>query len=81
MKLLFKQIGGTYQKENGYLIPDLTLPTVKRKLPDSAKRRHSHKAAPPFCIIFRCHTSAKTMDFYLLIAVVHSVAQCHKIIT
>ena len=26
MKSLFEQIGGTYREENGYLIPDLTLP-------------------------------------------------------
>ena len=26
MKSLFKQMGGTYREENGYLIPNLTLP-------------------------------------------------------
>lgn len=26
MKSLFEEIGGTYHEENGYLIPDLTLP-------------------------------------------------------
>ena len=26
MKLLFEQMGGTYREENGYLIPNLTLP-------------------------------------------------------
>ena len=26
MKSLFEQIGGTYREENGYLIPNLTLP-------------------------------------------------------
>ena len=27
MKTLFEQSGGTYRKENGYLIPNLKLPT------------------------------------------------------
>ena len=31
MKSLFEQIGGTYHEENGYLIPDLTLPTEVEK--------------------------------------------------
>ena len=31
MKSLFEQIGGTYHEENGYLIPDLTLPTEEEK--------------------------------------------------
>ena len=26
MKSLFEQMGGTYREENGYLIPNLTLP-------------------------------------------------------
>lgn len=26
MKSLFEQLGGTYREENGYLIPNLTLP-------------------------------------------------------
>lgn len=29
MKSLFKQMGGTYREENGYLIPNLTLPAEK----------------------------------------------------
>ena len=29
MKSLFEEMGGTYHKENGYLIPNLTLPVVK----------------------------------------------------
>ncbi len=31
MKSLFEEIGGTYHEENGYLIPDLTLPTEEEK--------------------------------------------------
>lgn len=31
MESLFEQIGGTYPKENGYLIPDLTLPPKEEK--------------------------------------------------
>ncbi len=31
MKSLFEQIGGTYHEENGYLIPDLTLPPEEEK--------------------------------------------------
>ncbi len=27
VKSLFEQLGGTYHEENGYLIPDLRLPT------------------------------------------------------
>lgn len=27
MKSIFEEMGGTYHEENGYLIPDLTLPT------------------------------------------------------
>ena len=27
MKSLFEQMGGTYREENGYLIPNLTLPS------------------------------------------------------
>ena len=31
MKSLFEQLGGTYHEENGYLIPDLRLPTEEEK--------------------------------------------------
>lgn len=31
MKSLFEEMGGTYHEENGYLIPDLTLPTEEEK--------------------------------------------------
>ncbi len=31
MKSLFEEIGGTYHEENGYLIPDLTLPPEEEK--------------------------------------------------
>ena len=30
MKSLFEQMGGTYREENGYLIPNLTLPDEKQ---------------------------------------------------
>ena len=30
MKSLFEQLGGTYREENGYLIPNLTLPDEKQ---------------------------------------------------
>ena len=30
-KSLFEQLGGTYHEENGYLIPDLRLPTEEEK--------------------------------------------------
>ena len=30
MKSLFEQMGGTYREENGYLIPNLTLPDEER---------------------------------------------------
>ena len=30
-KSIFEEMGGTYHKENGYLIPDLTLPTEEEK--------------------------------------------------
>lgn len=33
MKSLFKEIGGTYHEENGYLIPDLSLPAEKEIKP------------------------------------------------
>ena len=28
---LFEQLGGTYHEENGYLIPDLRLPTEEKQ--------------------------------------------------
>ena len=31
MKSLFEQLGGTYHEENGYLIPDLRLPTEEEQ--------------------------------------------------
>ena len=31
MKSIFEQLGGTYHEENGYLIPDLRLPTKKEQ--------------------------------------------------
>ena len=31
MKSLFEEMGGTYRKENGYLIPDFSLPTKEEK--------------------------------------------------
>lgn len=30
-KTIFEEMGGTYHEENGYLIPDLTLPTEEEK--------------------------------------------------
>ena len=33
MKSLFEEIGGTYHEENGYLIPDLTLPAEEETKP------------------------------------------------
>ena len=30
-KSLFEQLGGTYHEENGYLIPDLRLPTEEKQ--------------------------------------------------
>lgn len=30
-KSIFEKMGGTYHEENGYLIPDLTLPTEEEK--------------------------------------------------
>ena len=30
-KSIFEEMGGTYHEENGYLIPDLTLPTEEEK--------------------------------------------------
>ncbi len=31
MKSLFEQLGGTYQEEDGYLIPDLRLPAEEEQ--------------------------------------------------
>ena len=31
VKSIFEEMGGTYHEENGYLIPDLTLPTEEEK--------------------------------------------------
>lgn len=32
VKSFFEEMGGTYHKENGYLIPDLTLPTEEKTI-------------------------------------------------
>ena len=40
MKSLFEEMGGTYHKENGYLIPDLSLPTKEEKPIGIWGRRH-----------------------------------------
>ena len=32
VKSFFEEIGGTYHEENGYLIPDLTLPTEEKTI-------------------------------------------------
>ncbi len=32
MKSIFEQLGGTYHKENGYLIPDLRLPEEEQTI-------------------------------------------------
>lgn len=32
VKSLFEEMGGTYHEENGYLIPDLTLPTEEKTI-------------------------------------------------
>lgn len=39
-KTIFEQMGGTYHEENGYLIPDLTLPTEEAKLIGIWGQRH-----------------------------------------
>ncbi len=40
MKSLFEQMGGTYHEENGYLIPNLTLPTEQETEIGLWGRRH-----------------------------------------
>ena len=40
MKSLFEEMGGTYHEENGYLIPDLTLPTEEEKTIGIWGQRH-----------------------------------------
>lgn len=39
-KPIFEEMGGTYHKENGYLIPDLTLPTEEEKPIGLWEQRH-----------------------------------------
>lgn len=39
-KTIFEEMGGTYHEENGYLIPDLTLPTEEEKLIGIWGQRH-----------------------------------------
>ena len=40
MKSLFEQMGGTYREENGYLIPNLTLPDEEQVEIDVWGQRH-----------------------------------------
>jgi len=40
MKSLFEQLGGTYHVENGYLIPDLRLPTEEEQAIGTWGQRH-----------------------------------------
>ncbi len=40
MKSLFEQLGGTYHVENGYLIPDLRLPTEEEQSIGTWGQRH-----------------------------------------
>ena len=40
MKSLFEQLGGTYHKENGYLIPDLCLPAEEEQPIGKWGQRH-----------------------------------------
>ncbi len=40
MKSLFEQLGGTYHEENGYLIPDLRLPTEEEQSIGTWGQRH-----------------------------------------
>lgn len=42
MKSLFEQTGGTYREENGYLVPNLTLPDEKEKSIGIWGQRHLH---------------------------------------
>ncbi|MCI9083564.1 MAG: TnpV protein [Lachnospiraceae bacterium] len=39
-KSLFEQLGGTYHSENGYLIPNLKLPTVEEQPVGLYGQRH-----------------------------------------
>lgn len=39
-KSIFEEMGGTYHEENGYLIPDLTLPTEEEKAIGIWGQRH-----------------------------------------
>ena len=39
-KTIFEEMGGTYHEENGYLIPDLTLPTEEEKPIGIWRQRH-----------------------------------------
>ena len=39
MKSLFEQMGGTYREENGYLIPNLTLPEEEVEIGIWGQRR------------------------------------------
>ena len=40
MKSIFEQLGGTYHEENGYLIPDLRLPTEEEQTIGAWGQRH-----------------------------------------
>ncbi|MXP76572.1 TnpV protein [Lachnospiraceae bacterium WCA-9-b2] len=40
MKSIFEQLGGTYHEENGYLIPDLRLPTEEEQPIGTWGQRH-----------------------------------------
>ena len=40
MKSIFEQLGGTYHEENGYLIPDLRLPTEEEQTISAWGQRH-----------------------------------------
>ena len=40
VKSIFEEMGGTYHEENGYLIPDLTLPTEEEKTIGIWGQRH-----------------------------------------
>ena len=40
MKSIFEQLGGTYHEENGYLIPDLRLPTEEEQPISAWGQRH-----------------------------------------
>lgn len=41
-KSLFEQLGGTYHKENGYVIPDLRLPVEEEQPIGIWGKRHLH---------------------------------------